>query len=90
MFVPGVYPVAQPHRSIISFVDEEAPERLDDDAKPVELIYRTPGYFSAQAVLGPVHCNDFCKLPGETNWEAVKPMLGDLYQMYKLHSIYMW
>ena len=43
----------------LSFVDEQGPEK-PDDSKLDELLYRTPGYFSAQGDPWSVHCNDFC------------------------------
>lgn len=62
----------------LSFVDEQGPEKLDDDAKLDELIHRTPGYFSAQGDPWPAHCNDFCKLLGKTSWVEIEPLLSEL------------
>ncbi|OUR86902.1 hypothetical protein A9Q81_27630 [Gammaproteobacteria bacterium 42_54_T18] len=60
------------------FVDDGALEEVGDETKLDELLRKTPGYYSAQGDPWPVHCKDFCKLLGRTNWAELKFMESEL------------
>ncbi len=68
----------------LTFVDDQGPEKLNDEQKLKELIKQTPGYFSAQGDPWPAHCDDYCTLIGPTNWRELEPIIKHMQHDVKL------